>query len=187
MCVVLHGSMRECFPRFDFGLIRNGVEASTILNGLGFVLENNGELRFYPTSGAASPAVSSTTTTSQPHHHHQLKSVHNSRLLAVKEELDDADVFLSPTTLPAANPLPRLKRPRPRPDPLFIPMQQHPRSTPRGPALYKSRLRSPRMKMISSQLSATPPFTPPPMLDPGRTAAGLYNTLQLKSAFTKNY
>ncbi|XP_065352605.1 pneumococcal serine-rich repeat protein-like isoform X3 [Cloeon dipterum] len=161
--------------RFDFGLFRNGaVDATAILSGLGLVVENNGELRFYPTSGTASPSVSSTTSQQQP-----APKLQNARLVAIKDELED-DVFLSPSTVST---MPRLKRPRPRPDPLFIPMREQ-KVLPRGPLLYKSRLRSPKLKSVGSNQHlcfAATAFTPPPMLDPDRTASGLYNNLPLKN------
>ncbi|XP_059484351.1 mucin-5AC-like isoform X2 [Neocloeon triangulifer] len=152
--------------RFDFGLLRGAAgDATAILSGLGLVLENNGELRFYPTSGTASPSVTSTTCTNLQQ---------QQQLKRPKEELDDADLFLSPSSVaPPTQALPRLKRPRPRPDPLFIPAP-HEKSTvaPRGPLLFKSRLRAPRLKSINST------FTPPPMLDPCRNGAGLFHNLK---------
>lgn len=161
--------------RFDFGVFRNNGEIvnGATLHSLGLVVDSSGELRFYPTSGAASPAV--TSTTSQP----QMRG-HNPRLGAVREDTED-DVFLSPTSVPAS-PVPRLKRPRPRPEPLYIPTLHAP---PQGPATFQSRLRPPRLKACAGAGAGQPcssaHFTPPPMLDPGRSGQGLYNNLQPKS------
>jgi hypothetical protein len=164
--------------RFDFGVFRGSeAAAGAALHSLGLVVDSSGELRFYPSSGAASPAV--TSTTSQPQQRH----AHAPRVLGAVQEAED-DVFLSPTSVPAS-PVPRLKRPRQRPEPLYIP--HHP---PPGPAIFPSRMRPARLRPCAGagggQPCASAHYTPPPMLDPVRNGNGLYSNLQPKSKY-KNY
>ncbi|KAF4527355.1 hypothetical protein B566_EDAN001134 [Ephemera danica] len=164
--------------RFDFGVFRNGSvdTTSATLHSLGLVVDSSGELRFYPTSGAASPAV--TSTTSQPQHRGNNGGCNNNQRGPLEAE---DDVFLSPTSVPAS-PIPRLKRPRPRPEPLYIPTPHQP---PQGPALYPSRMRPSRMRPCAGSGAGQPcsnvHFTPQPMLDPSRQGQGLYNCLQVKN------
>lgn len=83
----------------------------------------------------------------------------------VKVEEDD-DVFLSPSSIPTS---PIRTKKKHRPEPLYIP----PHASTCG---FQSRLRSPRLwdSMPGGRISSPPPYTPPPMLSPVRSAPGLF-------------
>lgn len=60
----------------------------------------------------------------------------------------------------------KVKKPRPRPEPLFIPANVNHFG-------FQSRLRSPRLwDGLAKQMA--PPYTPPPMLSPARSGSGLF-------------
>lgn len=82
------------------------------------------------------------------------------RVGCAAESYDGETVFRNPPS-----PL-KVKKSRPRPEPLFIPANVNHFG-------FQSRLRSPRLwDGLTKQMA--PPYTPPPMLSPARSGSGLF-------------
>uniref|UniRef100_A0A1B6CCX3 Protein krueppel n=1 Tax=Clastoptera arizonana TaxID=38151 RepID=A0A1B6CCX3_9HEMI len=185
---------RKRFDFHTFKLLNNGtINLGNAQGVTGIVLDRNGELKLIQTSGNFQPMKTtaglmngtaavfvntrpkSELSTNIEGNHKVTKSIVSGKTISIqkiqqspksqavrlldhiKEEVDD-DVFLSPTSVPAS-PI-RVCRKRPR----------YEISNPPHPS-YQSRLRTSRIHHPAAPIL---PYTPTPILPPGRNGQGLY-------------